>query len=393
MRVLFFYSHPFNPLNGGIERVTDTLAREFVGKGEDVYYLFGHVNECLTCFPIPPQKCYALPEEGFFKSENNLSFFRNLIRHNKIDIVVNQSGMWPYPNPMLGLGGVKYVSAIHSVPSAELVKHRAMYFVRRRGVVGCVKYLVKILLYPIYGTYLRYKSMRMVKEHYNYLIEHSDRVVVLAEGYIKELNKIIGYKAQNVVAIGNPNTFEVPPIDISKKEKVVLYVGRLDPVFKQPLLLLQIWRKLYKDFSDWKLVFVGDGISRAELERYVQRYKIERVTFEGAQRKVEEYYKIASVVCLVSKCEGWGMALTEGMASGCVPICFNNYSSSMDIIDDGVNGFLVTPFSKSEYVNKLRLLMLNDDQRIKMAFAAQRKVMDFSKERIFDKWMELLTNM
>lgn len=393
MRLLFFYSHPFNPLNGGIERVTDTLAREFVGKGVEVYYLFGHVNESVTYSPIHPQKCYALPEEDFFKSENNLSFFRSLISQNKIDIVVNQSGMWSYPNPMLGLGDVKYVSAIHSVPSAELVKHRTMYFVRRRGLAGYLKYLVKILMFPFYGTYLQYKSMRMVREHYHYLIEHSDRVVVLAEGYIKELNKIIGYKAENVVAIGNPNTFEVPPVDISKKEKVVLYVGRLDPVFKQPLLLIRIWRKLYKDFPDWKLIFVGDGISRVGLERYVQRCKIERVTFEGAKRNVEDYYRIASVVCLVSKCEGWGMALTEGMASGCVPICFNNYSASMDIIDDGVNGFLVTPFSKNEYVNKLRQLMLNNDQRNKMALAAQKKVMLFSKERISDKWMELLTNL
>lgn len=391
MRILFFYSHPFNPLKGGIERVTDILADRFIKAGNKVYYLCGKVDGVDLRFSMPVDRHYTLPDDGFFLSTRNIKFFNELICKNQIDVVINQSGMWPYPNPILGKNNVKYISVIHSMPSAEIIKQKAMYFSRASNDIRhYIKYLLKILLYPIYGSYLNYRTKLQVKHHYRYLIAHSDKVVVLSEGYIKELNQLIGYTAENVCCIHNPNTFPSISVDLTHKEKVILYVGRLDPIFKQPLILIKIWKRIHRDFPDWKLVFVGDGISRTEMQEYVGQYQIKRVFFEGAQQDVAEYYKRASIVALVSKCEGWGMALTEAMTYGCLPLCFSSYAASKDIIDDELNGFLIAPFSQREFAQKLKFIMSNESLRTQMATAALKKVKQFSPDTVVKKWMALL---
>lgn len=393
MRVLFFYSHPFNPLNGGIERVTDTLAHVFINRGFEVFYLCGHVDEEHLQFTMPVNRHYTLPYEGFFASDANIRFFKDLIREQRIDVVINQAGMWSYPNPILGLEGAKYVSVIHSMPSAEIVKQRYMYLSMPSCRLSRLKWLLKRLLYPIYGMYLNHKTKEQVKDHYRSLVKISDRVVLLSSGYIKELNDLIGISADRLRSINNPNTFPLKQIDFTQKNKTILYVGRLDPIFKQPIVLLKIWKMLFREFPDWKLQFVGCGIAENEMKDYVQRYAIDRVFFEGSQVDVNSYFLQASIICIVSNCEGWPMALTEGMSYGCVPITFDSFVASRDIIDDGINGFLITAFSLDEYAQRLRFLMSDSIIRNNMAKAAQVKVESFAVEGIAERWIDLFSEL
>ena len=37
--IAFVGKHPFNPYMGGVERVTDILAKEFIRRGYNVWYL------------------------------------------------------------------------------------------------------------------------------------------------------------------------------------------------------------------------------------------------------------------------------------------------------------------------------------------------------------------
>lgn len=61
---------------------------------------------------------------------------------------------------------------------------------------------------------------------------------------------------------------------------------------------------------------------------------MERVVFTGWQDP-ESFYRDASILCLTSDFEGWGMVLTEAMTFGAVPVAFNSYAAITDIIDDG----------------------------------------------------------
>ena len=248
-------------------------------------------------------------------------------------------------------------------------------------------------MYPIWGRYLQYIKQKQIYSHYKHLLQYSDKTVVLSKKYQTQLQKLVSDANNKIEYINNPNTFSIRTIDYTKKEKTILYIGRLEPILKQPLILLKIWKKLYKNFPDWKIVFVGDGEGREEMDKYVNKHKIKRVIFEGTRNNVIEYYKKASIISLVSKCEGWGMALTEGMVLGCVPICFKSYETAYDIIDDGKNGFLVTPYNIKEYAQKLQLIMGDEDKLINMAKCAQEKAQKFTRERIVEKWYSLFSNI
>ena len=64
-----------------------------------------------------------------------------------------------------------------------------------------------------------------------------------------------------------------------------------------------------------------------------------------------------------------------------------------DIIDDGINGFLVPDGKKKDYADALRRIMSNDDLLAKMSAAAYVKVQQFASERIAKQWAELICSI
>lgn len=61
---------------------------------------------------------------------------------------------------------------------------------------------------------------------------------------------------------------------------------------------------------------------------------------------------------MTSNYEGFSMVLIEAMQYGCVPFVFNSFASLPDIIDDKVNGYVITPFDEGEYVQKIKEFIL-----------------------------------
>ena len=81
--------------------------------------------------------------------------------------------------------------------------------------------------------------------------------------------------------------------------------------------------------------------------------------------------------------------MTEAMQCGCVPIAFDSFSSVKDIISDGNDGFLIKPFELTEYTEKLRILMSDDEMRRRMARNAIESVKRFDIECVADQWESL----
>ena len=87
------------------------------------------------------------------------------------------------------------------------------------------------------------------------------------------------------------------------------------------------------------------------------------------------------------------MALTEGMQYGCVPVAFDSYASASDIIDDGVNGILVTPFKIKELSGALYKLA-NDEALLRQyAKAAYEKTFQYDVSVVADKWEQALLSI
>lgn len=197
----------------------------------------------------------------------------------------------------------------------------------------------------------------------------------------------------SAAAIPNANTYDEAVIPATlRKEKVALYVGRLENGAKQVALLLDIWRRVSRDCADWKLVIVGEGPDEGLLRDCARRHKLRNVEFAGRQDP-RPYYERASILCLTSLFEGFGMVLTEAQQFGVVPIAFDSYASVHSIITPGENGELAASFSKKEYAQKLLHLMQDAPYRERLAAKARETVRQFAPERIADMWEELIESL
>jgi len=190
-------------------------------------------------------------------------------------------------------------------------------------------------------------------------------------------------------ALPNPNSFSnIPFIPSASKKKQLLYVGRLMYEQKNIFSLLNIWKKLYRQFPDWELILCGDGPQKSLVESEIQNIPNIRITgFQDPQI----YYQTASIFCFTSTYEGWGLGLTESMQYSMIPVAFNSYESVTDIIEDGTNGFLIKPYSINKYVKCLSYLMnLPDEERDIIAKNAWQSVKRYDVENVMQQWTEFI---
>lgn len=398
MKILFVNERPFNPVLGGIERVTDILTKTLIAKGNySIYYLCGKVKEGEEYFFDYkfPAELYVLPECGLFKNKVNLDYYDNLLEKLGIEIVVNQRGLNGGFNRMLTIGTVSKISVLHSKPNS-LIDHviaRILLFSKERKEQ--IKKTLKTILYPFFYIRAQIKTRIYLRKVYKELISLSDAVVLLSENDINEfLSNGIYHNDKIICGIPNPNTFsEYESCSLDDKEKKILYIGRFDQFEKNVLCLVRIWERIHRKHLDWKLVLVGDGPDKNRIIDYIEKKHIKNIELEGTQTDVASYYKKASFVCLTSFYEGWGMTLTEGMSFACIPFTFNNYGASYDIIDDGINGCLIPAFDEIIYAKRLEELMNDEIKRKKMAASAVEKVKMFSIEKIIPKWEMLFAKL
>lgn len=87
---------------------------------------------------------------------------------------------------------------------------------------------------------------------------------------------------------------------------------------------------------------------------------------------------------------GFGMVLTEAAAHGCVPIAFNSYTAVQDIIENGVDGFLVTPFDCNEYADKIARVLDDDSLFQAISRNAVGKMEKFSVKTVGKMWDALI---
>lgn len=383
--ILFIYPTPFNPIVGGIERVTDLLAKGFIRRGYKVIYLH-HVHKDDLMDYDYPAPVYFFPSSNYH-SQENVIFYHKFLADHKVEFVINQCGLFEDSILYLNIGNnkCKTISVLHSNPmlnyehlsSEELI-------LKKNTLIGFLRLMVRVLRY--HKIKRNYLNSRIT--HFEYLFAHSDNVTLLSSSHKEILDKYgINYDGDKINIIPNPFSFAVQ--DCLKK-KQLLYVGRLEQGEKRPDRLLMIWKQLYRRFPNWEMIIVGDGKERRRLENQAKKY--ERISFVGFQSP-EKYYREASIFCLTSNLEGFPMVLPEAMAFGVVPFSFNSFPAVTDIISDGKTGFLIEPFSIKEYANKLALLMNNENVRIQMSKNCMKFVTRFSLDNIVPQWEDLFYSL
>lgn len=379
MNILFLHTVAIDPTKGGIEKVTRVLADALISRGHSVFFL--------SMMDVFRESCDD-SRQSFFPckkiySEENEKFTKRFLKEKNINVCIFQSGddkKVPFPHIFHELG-VRLIVSVHTDPDffRALVRGK---FETKYGL------RVSKICSPIIAAKVFLRKIRQTRL-YKKNAADAEKVVLLSKKFLPVFSKYVRDKdKEKICAIPNPRERTTEPASL-RKENEILYVGRMNLGEKRVDLLLEIWAKIQNDFPAWRLTLVGGGSDEGKIRKLSNDLKLDRISFEGFQ-KPEKYYARASVFCLTSSFEGFGLVLAEASAFGCVPVAFNSYLSADDIIKNGENGFLVPPFDTEHYADILRRLLRDKRLMKKLSDAARINSTRFSTEKILPLWEKLL---
>jgi glycosyltransferase involved in cell wall biosynthesis len=101
-------------------------------------------------------------------------------------------------------------------------------------------------------------------------------------------------------------------------------------------------------------------------------------------KKAREIYSRSKVWIVASKSEGFSMPVLEAMACGCVVVA-TKCGGPNDLIKDGVNGFLVNVGDVNQIVNRVLLLLNDENLRNRMLLNSRETVKKFNWDSSVDK--------
>lgn len=168
-----------------------------------------------------------------------------------------------------------------------------------------------------------------------------------------------------------------PRYGLSPSDVVVGIVANLKKN-KNHLFLLRAFQEVRRCTPCAKLIIVGQGFpgdpqgSEREIVEYMAANGMQDcVRLLGHQRNVPELLQVMDVFCLVSYKEGLPISLIEAMASG-LPVIGTDIDGIRDVIDPGVNGWLVVPDNVGALVESLGRLVSDADLRRATGEASRR---------------------
>ncbi|MCB2359674.1 glycosyltransferase family 4 protein [Clostridium estertheticum] len=152
---------------------------------------------------------------------------------------------------------------------------------------------------------------------------------------------------------------------INENQPVVLYIGRIAKE-KSIDVIINSMNELIRKIPSCKLLLVGDGPERENLETLAKHLGIEKsVVFAGEKpwSEIGKYYQMGDVFVGASLTETQGLTFAEAMAAQ-IPVVAK-YDKNLDgIIKDGINGRV---FYKDEDLAKiLSEVLINKEEHDSM---------------------------
>lgn len=128
---------------------------------------------------------------------------------------------------------------------------------------------------------------------------------------------------------------------IKDHEKVFLFVGRID-IVKNIHFIVDSLRELTKLGFAYKMLFVGTGLERENLEIKIKEYNLQdHIIFTGkimGRVEISKYYKLADLFLFPSLYDSSSLVQIEAASQG-TPALFLDGAVTADTIDKNINGY------------------------------------------------------
>lgn len=369
MKILYSIAGTYN--SGGMERVLANKANWLVAHGHEVIIVTTDQRGESPYFPLDARiKCYDLAIN--YEENNGKSFFNKIIHYpfkqwkHKKRLTALLKELRPDIVISMFCNDASFIPSIKDGSKKILEIHFSRFKRLQYGRKGLWRL----------ADWWRYKTDAKV-------VSRFDKFVVLTHE-----DKEYWGNLRNMCVIPNARTFEVNQPATLEAKKVVA-VGRLNHQ-KGFDRLIDAWSIVDNVVSGWKLQIVGDGELREQLQNNIRELGLSnQINIGRAEKDMMSVYKDASILAMSSRYEGLPMVLLEAQAAGLPIVSFDCKCGPKDVIENGVDGFLVEDGDIEQLAQKLVVLMQDANLRKQMGSAAYAHSERYSEERIMKQWTDL----
>jgi glycosyltransferase involved in cell wall biosynthesis len=163
--------------------------------------------------------------------------------------------------------------------------------------------------------------------------------------------------------------------------RVVLYCGQF--IERKGLrYLVEAFELIKARHPDTALAFVGYGPLQSELQATVARRRLADVHFLGAMELEDtaRVYAVSDVFVLPSLEETWGLVVNEAMACGLPVVVTDCVGSSVDLVRNGENGFVVPAGDAVRLGDAISHLVADNSLRERFSACSARHIANFTPE-------------
>lgn len=154
-------------------------------------------------------------------------------------------------------------------------------------------------------------------------------------------------------------------------------------------LLIKAFVTLADEFPSWNLNIIGDGNLKDQLTKLIPAKIESRVKWYGYLKKDKHpsVYSESDIFVLASREDGGPMVLPEAMGTGLPIITTNGVATASEIVQEGVNGYIIEKDSLEELTLRLKMLMNDQQLRVAMGKASAEKATRWDAKYVATKYV------
>ncbi|MBS1552408.1 MAG: glycosyltransferase [Bacteroidetes bacterium] len=147
-------------------------------------------------------------------------------------------------------------------------------------------------------------------------------------------------------------------LNIRKDDFIITVAGRLEKQ-KGHRFFLESAGDLLKDKRNIRILILGDGNERAEIEKIITDNELsDYVRMMGFQKESGKIIEISDLICVPSLWEGFGLIIIEGMIKKKIVLA-SEVGGIPEIIEDSKTGFLFEAKNKEKFLRKINYIYDN----------------------------------
>ena len=281
------------------------------------------------------------------------------------------------------IAGLDYAKR-HSIPCVSFFRTNFLdylsdYFPLPKPILAAVKFLLKQLIVWVYNSY----DTTFVTSKVTY-----PEVVNLGIKNARYTN-LVGFDGDRFSPSLRQVNFFKSRYGLERLDSLtkIVFLGRLYPD-KGWDFTLDAFDTIAQriDLSQVAIIIAGDGCKRQEIEDKLSKltpnsHLLGRVSPEDVPALLAN----CDLHVTNSEKETRGLTVLEAFAAG-IPVIAPNSGGVIENIQDGVNGFLYTPGDRSDFIQKLTILVEDSSLRQAMGDRARSSIQAYS-------WQQAISNL